>query len=532
MYYQKSVSFKDLPQISHTDKAYQLGDALLRPFYEYAPKIDSFVDVLRNRTKSLVNRQLLVDVLEAQYNTIDTSDAVRANIASLADNKTFTIVTAHQPSLITGPLYFIYKICSVIKLSKQVQERNPDYKIVPTFVMGGEDHDFDEISSLHFNKLSISWHTAQKGSVGRMTLDGISDVLNEIKSLIGYSPNAIELVQILEGAHHSSKTYGEFMMKIIDTLFNRFGLIIANLDNPSLKQPFVELVIRDLEESISTREVMGTQRQLNAQGFKSQAYVRELNIFFMTDDRHRIIENQDGSYTINNEVYDRQALIQLLRQNPGAISPNVVLRPIYQEFTLPNLAYVGGGGELAYWLERKSQFEAFNIPYPMLVRRDSLLLLEYKDHATLSSINFDLALLFQREDTIINHLAKAELTNHISLQHTRQSIKDIYEKLRLEVETIDKTIGATVIGALTKSEKGLDYIENKIIKATKNKHEVTLSRISRIKSKYFPGNNSLQERRESFLPYYTKYGKEWIDKLIDHCDPFNTDFKILLEQQA
>ncbi len=532
MYRSSFLGFDHVPQFSQTDRAYQLLDERLHEFYRFVPTIDGFSAAINDRSRYRTDRKLLVNTLKLQYATIPLDEAVKLNIDALALNTTFTVITAHQPSILTGPLYFIYKICSVISLSRKLEIAHPDFKIVPTFIMGGEDHDFDEIANLQLYGKKFRWHTDQKGSCGRMNLDGIKEFLDNVTQAFGLTPFANELNEMLRLAYRSSSSYGEFMIRLVNSLFGEYGLVILNMDHDELKKPFVELVIKDIEDGISQKEVQRTQHKLAGVGFKSQAYVREVNVFYLTNDRHRVIETENNSYSIDNHIFSKEELFTLFRNNPGAVSPNVILRPLYQEFSLPNIAYVGGGGELAYWLERKSQFESFGIFYPILMRRDSVLIVDHKSAHHIRKQELDYALIFEREEQIINQHALQLSTKNISLETSKQSLKDMYDLIASLAVSIDPTLGATVAAEHSKAEKSLDYLEYKMLKAEKVKHEVALNRIVKIKRGLFPENNSLQERVENFIPYYLKYGRQWIEELLQHLDPLDPRFKILQEESA
>lgn len=523
------IPFSDIPQFSDRDKAYQEAHNDLRPFYEHQVNIESFDQVFKNRKNYEVDRSTLVSSLHRHYSDMDTSKQTFENIESLASKNTFTIVTAHQPSLLSGPLYFIYKICSTISLARSINENYPQYKVVPVFVLGGEDHDFEEIATLKMFGKEFTWETDQVGATGRMTLDGLETVINDIIESLGNSDNASMLKSIISEALQKSQNYGNFMMRFVNALFKEHGLVICNMDDESLKKSLLPFVVKDIESLDSQKFVQQDQEALEKRGFKRQAHVREVNIFVHDNNRNRVVA-ENGNYKIGDSTYSKSQLIDKLENNVGAISPNVILRPVYQEIVLPNLAYIGGGGELAYWLERKSLFGAWDIPFPMLIRRDSALIVDRKTNSFLIKSELDINVLFQREEKIAALFARHHAEVEIDFREQREQLQAVFGNLAQTAKMVDATLERTVMSEESKMQKSIDMIENKLLKAEKQKNEVGLNKLKKIKSKFFPGNDGLQERNDNMIPYYLKYGSAFIDFLVENLDPLNKNFKVFVER--
>lgn len=530
VYKREDLPYESIPQFSLRDKAYQSSDPSLRPFYRYTPELSSFDQLIKERSTFKTNRSVLVEVLTDQYKNIDNCDKTRSNIKKLNADNCFTIVTAHQPSMLTGPLYYIYKICSVIKLAEQLNNRYKDVEIVPVFVIGGEDHDFEEIASVHLFNKTFTWETKQKGAVGRMDLDGLKDVIDEVQSTFGQLPHAAELIEIIHNSLKLSNSYAQFAFRLTHALFAQYGLVIVNMDRAELKKIFLPIALKELKENFAHKLVEEDQHGLDSAGFKAQAFAREVNLFLHESDRERIIEQDDHTYNVGESKYSLPELQDYITNHPYKISPNVVLRPVMQELILPNLAYIGGGGEIAYWMERISLFKHLGIPFPMLVRRDSVMIVDSKSHDTLQKSNIEITAMFDREEQIINHYAIQQSTNDIHLDAIKERISAAFNEVLQLSDKVDPTLSKSVLAEESKAIKSLEYIENKLLKAEKRKSETEINKISKIKHKLFPNNDSLQERYENFIPYYLKYGPNWIDSLIKHLDPMDKSFKILIEE--
>lgn len=524
------VNYDQVPHISKRDLAYIKGDERLRPFYKYDFDFGSFEEIINDRKSFPVNRSLLVETLQDQYKGVKSSQATQANIDALATESTFTIITAHQPSLLTGPLYFIYKICSVINLCKRLSEQFPTNKFVPTFILGAEDHDFEEINHFKLFGKTISWETDQKGAVGRMKVDGIRKVLDDTKDILGTSPNAAEIISIFEESLVGADNYYDFVFNYVNRLFSDHGLVIVNMDNAALKGSFAPIIKKEILEQLSEEKVNVTIADMEAAGFKGQATPRAINFFYLSENsRERIVFEEDQYKVLNTAfTFTKDEMLSEIDNHPERFSPNVIVRPLYQEYTLPNLAYVGGGGELAYWTERKSQFEEAGIFFPMLIRRNSVQwndggILKQQAKLGLSSLEF-----LKGEHHLIKDFIAANSEQSLDLTEEKKSLEEIYARIAEKAKAIEAPLEKYVMAEQAKQLKAASQIEGKLVKAIKQKHDVSLNKIKSVKEKQFP-DQSLQERKNNFLQQYIKHGQSYIDFLVTHLDPFNKQYLIVEE---
>jgi bacillithiol biosynthesis cysteine-adding enzyme BshC len=254
-------------------------------------------------------------------------------------------------------------------------------------------------------------------------------------------------------------------------------------------------------------------------------------LFYLDKGLRERIVLEDGVYKAlnTNLVWTEAEILDLLEKHPEHFSPNVVLRPLFQELVLPNLAYVGGGGELAYWLERKTQFETLGIPYPMLVRRNSVLWLDKDAQKKLQKFGFTASEFFEDTDLLVRRFIETNAAGEINLQPEIQAIAQVYEQLAAKAAAIDPTLDKAVRADASKTTAALEQWQARLMKAEKQRHEVTLNQLRALKEKLFPGNG-LQERSENFLAYYLKYGPGYFDTLKNALQPFDPGFIILSEE--
>ena len=533
------VPFSHLPMLAKMDKVYAAQESILRKFYQYPVDIQSFKQVIGDKSNDFTHREILVATLKNQYATI-IAGAARENaithIEKLLSAKTFTVTTAHQPSLFTGPLYFIYKICSTINLAKNLKEHYPDYDFLPVFVIGGEDHDFEEVNNINIFNKKITWNKPDyaKGAVGMMKTDSVRSALDELKAVLGESEAAKRIFDIIEKSYSSFDLYQEATQSLLHALFDKFGLVVLNMNDAALKRLFIPIMKQEILEQPSKALVEKTQSELEALGYKSQAFAREINLFYLTENgRDRIVFDNNTYTTITTDnnmskIWTKEEILNELESTPQYFSPNVVLRPLFQEVVLPNLAYIGGGGELAYWLERKTQFEYFKVNFPMLVRRNSVLWLDKGSRDKMGKLDIQLLDLVQDTDILIKQYLSRVVEASMSMEAEKKEIEATFAKILNKALSIDPTLEKSVLSEKTKHLQGIDIIEAKLLKAEKHKHETSINQIKALAQKLFPGGG-LQERVDNFLPYYIKQGDDFFTILLDNLNPLEQGLIVISE---
>jgi len=514
----KWIEFPDVPQFSFKDVAYTTELAALRPFYAYEPSMEGFAKAIDNRKKTKLDRATLVAVLQEQYAELSKSELVNNHIQALANENSFTIITAHQPSLFTGPLYYIYKIISVIHLCRKLKVQYPDYQFIPTFVTGGEDHDFEEVNYVNLFGKKVYWKNDLKGSVGMMPTVGNSD-------------KAVEIFGIIESAYTNNKTYSKATVQLVHELFKAYGLVVANMNHPKLKRLFIPQIKEEVFNRPSQALVQKTADELSKIDFKPQAFPREINFFYLRENLRERIVFEDNQYKVLNTDYSfTTAEMQTeIEAHPEYFSPNVVMRPIYQEVVMPNLAYIGGGGELAYWLERKSQFAHFGVFYPMLIRRNSVMWVDKGSAKKINNFGIGINHLFQDTDSVIRLFVESQSSEPLEIKQEKEAISKTFDAIAVKAENIDPNLKKAMLAEKTKLLKNLDQLESRLIRAEKQKYDVALKQISKIKDKFYP-NNGLQERHDNFLGFYLKYGRGFFDYLLEHLNPLEKKLLVVLDE--
>lgn len=497
-------------------KAYLEGASTTDPLYRFPPTHAGLLACQENYASSFTSqqRQLLAQQLILQAKVVsNTSDSSLLNIERLKESNTFTITTGHQLCLFTGPLYFVYKILSVINACEQLQHQNPQQQYVPVYWMASEDHDLEEIQSVNVFGKTLKWETNQTGAVGAMQTLGIEQTLQALKTILSDTPHTQTLLQILEQAYLEHTNLSTATRYLVNALFGKYGLVVIDGNDAVLKQQFIPELERDLFLKDAQQHVNTTIETLEAKHFPIQVKPRAINVFYMRPGlRARIEEHEDGFQVVNTSIkFTKHELKELLYQSPEQFSPNVVLRPLYQQKLLPNIAYVGGPGELSYWLEYKTLFEANQGIMPVLLPRHFVSLVDATTLRKIEKLNLSLAQFFNSEQEIIQQFLQTH-ESVFDLKHDAVQLAKLFDSIATKVETIDKSLGGTVGAERQKSLNALDLISAKVNKSLKQKSEQEIKQIQAVKNRMFP-NGIPQERFDNFLQYASHTGLAWVDEM-------------------
>ncbi len=500
----------------------------LKPFYDFAPNIEGVKAAIAKRREFTTNRNLLVQVLKDQYQHATLSAKQQLYIEQLGSENTFTVCTAHQPNIFTGYLYFIYKIVHAIKLAETLTEEIAGCNFVPVYYMGSEDADLEELGHIFLGGRKYEWKTKQQGAVGRMKVDkALLQLVNEISGQLLVHPYGNEITGLMHNCYKEGATIQQATFDFINNLFATYGLLIVLPDNRLLKNEFASVIKKELLEQFSHKAVEQSVKKISAK-YKVQAAGRQLNLFYLTDEGRERIEAVDGEWLVVNgqRKFTEGEIINELKEFPERFSPNVILRPVFQEMILPNIAFIGGGGEIAYWLELKKVFEAVAVPYPVLVLRNSFLLMDDNSSELVKKLKLSAEQIFIPEFDMMNMLVKKQSSNQLSLDKEKELLKELYSRLKITAGNIDTTLQPHTEALLKKALDKIEVLEKKILKAEKKKFEAQQRQLHKLKQQLFP-NNNLQERVENFMLFYSKEGKEFIRRIYDNSLGLEQEFGIL-----
>ncbi len=524
------IPYNETGYFSNLMKDYLDEKKSLQSFYHRFPHLENFKFQIEEKSKlyTASQRQQLVSSLKNQYTKVETSVEVTQNIELLALENTFTVTTGHQLNLFTGPLYFLYKIISTINLTLELKNRYPENNFVPIYWMATEDHDFEEINYFNFKGKKVQWNTETSGVVGDLNTAGLEQVFELFSGHLGIGNNAEQLKEWFKEAYLNHSNLSDATFYLAHTLFKHYGLLILDANTKALKTEFIPYTKQECFKQTSFNSIKKTNKDLELLNYAIQVNPREINLFYITSGlRERIVYQDKTYFVLNTEIsFSKEELTKEIENFPERFSPNVVMRPLYQEVILPNLCYIGGGGELAYWLQLKENFKLFSVPFPILLLRNSALVQTKRQFEKTTKLNVDTKDLFLKqihlEEKVINTISKI----NIDFSAQKEMLSQQFEMLYQIAEQTDASFKGAVGAQERKQIKGLEHLEKRLLKAQKRKLKDHLNRIKTLQNELFP-NQSLQERQVNFSELYLEYGDQLIPKLIKNLKPLELEFTVL-----
>ena len=520
----KYLEYKDTGFYSDLMLDYLEGKSDLKQFIEYENSLDGFAKIISERNSKPIDRALLLERVNVQNSENNLSELSSINIKLLGNENTFTVTTGHQLSFFTGPLYFIYKTLSVIKLAEELKMKFPDNNFVPVFWMATEDHDFDEINHFRFKEKNFDFKTDQKGAVGKINLETLKDVFNLFAKEIGGGKRTNYLKNLFKNTYLKHSTLTEATRFLVNELFGKYGVVIVDGDDADLKRKMIPVFEKELLSKSTNENLNLTNSNLKKLGYKVQVNQREINLFYLKDNlRERIVLDSGRYRVLNTELeFSEIEIINELNLHPERFSPNAILRPLYQEAILPNIAYVGGGGELAYWLQLKRNFKYFNVSFPILALRNSVMLINEKQNRILNKLSISNKSIFYKTDFLISIEVEKNSKTNLSLEKEKKEISILFNKISIA----NKQLEDSVIAHKVKQLKSLEQLENKIFKSEKRKQKDLVNAIIRLKSELFP-NEGLQERKSNFSEMYLEFGENLIEDVYNNISMLDNKFTTL-----
>lgn len=518
--------YDHIPFISKFDQQYFAKDPSLLKYFEFEPNLAGIKKALGEKSKNFSNRTVLVETLKAQHKHKVSTEVTNA-INLLANDNCYCVTSAHQPCLFGGPAYYLYKIASSIHLTRTLNETFKDNTFVPVFFLGLEDHDFEEINHLRLFGKNIVWQNEAKGAVGRLSIDGLDAVKNEILALYANQADVHEYLSEILSKSIQEKDFGDSIRTFLYEIFGKYGLVILNPDDKAFKNLMIPVFKEELLSQVSSKIVSQTTERMQEDNIKVQAKGREINLFYLKDNiRERIMPTGDGYEVMNTSIkFTQDEILQEVEIYPENFSPNVILRPLFQETILPSVAFIGGGGELAYWSELKSVFNHFNTTYPVLLRRNSVLIIDNANNRKLHKIGLTIQDFLQAlEDIQAQYIQKnAEV---LDFSNISDSVAEEFDQLKDKIQLYDASLLAKFEADKNQIRNKIEDWEKKLNKQVKLKNSVALNQLENVYEKIYP-NGNLQERVESSIYVLASFGPGFIDYLVENLNPLKEKFIVI-----
>lgn len=494
---------------------------------------------LMNRT---FPRSELADYLLHYHSRFNTGVKTVENIQKLREHHTVAVVGGQQAGLLTGPLYTIHKILSILTLAKQQQEKLQQ-PVVPVFWVAGEDHDFDEINHLFVGaggkpiKIKLQERMLKKDSITYMPFhrDKCLQWAQAVFKHFGETEHTSRLLQKVEQCIEASSSYVEFFVHIIYMLFPDSGLIVIDAGDPSLRKieiPFFKQIVMKNEQLI--HDVFHTQLQLKEEGYGEPIEISDrISHLFIRDNGERILlEKDDKGHYVSKKgglTLTKDELLRCIEKTPERISNNVVTRPLMQDYLFPTLAFIAGPGEIAYWATLRKAFHLFGFSMPLLAPRINITFIEEKMARFLQKKNISLTHALQYGIQAEKEQWLKAQDVHNTKEHFDRA-KEELEKLHLPLRNLTVAVDPGLKDLANKNkallENQLQFLQRKIEQSICFQHEVELNKYDQIDFFLRP-LGAPQERVLNIFELLNKYGEDFLARFTSIDYQFNGYHKVI-----
>ncbi len=506
------IPIQNLESTSPLIKDYLLESPKIKNQYGKPLSFENVIEQTRQKKLNYQHRALFSTILKAQMKDLSLSEKQKQHLSSLEKENCFCITTGHQLNLYTGPLYFIYKILQAVKMADQLNSQQLEFHYVPIFWMATEDHDFEEINHCFLNDETIDWNPNESiGGVGRARMQGIDEVNQKILAILEHSSHFESIKTMIEQSYQSEFSLSHSTRLLVHSLLKEFGILILDADDKDLKTQLIPYCKEELEGDGIQKFTAKTIAYLDKNRYKIQVNPRAINLFYLTDtNRNRIVRKGEEYSVLNTDLeFTKSEIIQELETYPERFSPNALMRPFYQEVILPNVAYIGGNAEIAYWLELKDYFSKNHICFPVIVARNSFMFLEKRQIETLKKLGLETKDLLlekrQIEQKIVQHFSLLDL----ELPEKEQEITDLYDDLIEKSIHTDISLRNLLEAQKTKQLKAFQKVEKRLYKAEKRVLSDKIQQFDRLYNRLYP-KGIQQERIVNVYQFYQERGDKFL----------------------
>ncbi len=481
--------------------------------------------MLKKVSDRSIDRSVLVHVLGEQNRNFHCGVRTLANIDSLLNDNTVAIVTGQQVGLFTGPLYTIYKTLTTLKLVESLSERYPEYGFVPVFWLEGEDHDIEEVNSvnvvtatneLHQHRYELKRPSGEEnlGAVGKIEFDeSIESLFANIEQDLTQTEFRPKVLELFRTAYQKGMSFNRAFAHLMNVLLENSGLIFLDPNDKALKRLLAPLFRKELTEMPRHCQLVIDQSAELEKQYQAQVKPKSLNLFFFHRGGRYLLEPKGDSYSLKGtrQHLTKEFVTQALEESPEMFSPNVVLRPLCQDWLLPTLAYVAGPAEIAYFAQLKPLYEAVDLPYPIIYPRASATIVEEKSDKILERFSISFLDIVQNLDAVKEKVASqvAELDLNEAFGGTLVPVQEALEGLTPVLQKIDPTLVGALENVTKKTISNLEGLKQRAVAAQIRQHEVSVKQVYRLAILLYP-NSNFQERELNVLYFLNKYGMEFL----------------------
>lgn len=525
------INYSDIPGLQNLflDYVYEFENVSKFYKYNFRSKEHHLTQFSFCKQYNRPHRELLSEIIKDQYKDDQISVKTEKNISLLSDSSTLAVVTGQQLAILGGPLYTIYKIISAIKLAQHSTEQNEGYHFVPVFWLEGDDHDFEEIRSINIldesNSLQLLTYDdllpieENRGNIGNLVIkETIENFLNTFSAQLRDTEYKGDVLSLINSCYKQGETFKSAFRKLLFNLFDKFGLILFDPQDDKIKLLLYPLFKNEILNFRKHSEQAVLRSAELEELYHAQVKVRPVNLFMNYEKGRYLIEPTENTFRLKHKrvKLSEEELLKNLDENPSAFSPNVLLRPICQDFLFPTAFYVAGPGEVAYFAQVMPLYKEYGIPEPIIYPRSSATLIEKSVGNVLDKFHLSITDFFIGNEKVMDKIIRSLTSSDIDKQFDNAGgqVEALMDELKANLEDLDKT---TADSSDKYKQKMLHYLEELKVKAKeaqKKKYEIALRQANRALINILP-NGVLQEREMNYLAYANKYGLNFIEQLYD-----------------
>ena len=538
------INFKEIPGNTKLFLDYLYDFDKVKGFYKYNFRDkEQFIAKFKQLAESPKEfRNELSTIINNQYKSLNPSSKTLKNISLLKNKETIAVVTGQQLGILGGPLYTFYKIITAIKLCSHLSERFDNYHFIPVFWLEGDDHDFDEVRSINVlndnNELiKISYNDQpteeeqNRGSIGHLQLkESISIFLKEFENQLRNTEFKSPLMENLKSFYREEKTFKEPFRELLFWLFDQYGLVIFDPQDVKIKELLKPVFRKEISDFRNhTEKLVNISANLD-EFYHAQVKIRPINLFFNYDEGRFIIEPIENEFRLKGKrkKFSLEEINNLIETEPEKFSPNVLLRPICQDFLFPTGFYIGGPSEVAYFAQILPLYEFYNIDPAIIYPRSSVTILEKALKAVLDKYGLSLTGIFTDPNKLKNQIINSVSDKNLEeiFKESKTQIDLTFDSLKEKLFELDKTMSDVTSKYRLKVLAYIDELSGKATEAQKKRYEITLRQIDKASANLFP-NMNLQERELSFFHYANKYGVDVLKKIFDELAINKFDHQVI-----
>lgn len=544
----ESIPFEDFPSsfnsISNLYRTYISNFDSVEKFYS-APfrSLADQSDILQAVTSRHVDRSQIAAILEEQQVRFGTGKDSEAHALLLQQDTTYAIVTGQQVGILGGPLYTIYKIITALKLADKLNNELSGYNFVPVFYLEAEDHDYDEISTVSIIDVKNEMQSFQylpegkplekkQGAVGSMVFDNeIEQFLSRIETNLQPSNFRASVMDMLRRAYRPGVDFASAFAAYITYLLPNSGLVILDPRDQALKNLLKPVFKKELQTHPKTSEIVIKRSATLEETYHAQAKPRAINLFLQHRGGRYLIEPRETGYGLKGarQRFSDEEMNALVENSPELFSPNVLLRPIIQDYLLPTFAYIGGPSEIAYFAQLKDVYKHFDVTMPVVYPRASATVIEEKvqriiDKFDISPFDFFMELELLQKN-VSTKLSDVKLEDVFEKAHA--NIDDCLKELRYALQTVDPTLSGSYDNARKKIEYQVNRLKEKAYDAQRKNFSTAMRQIEKAALHIAP-NGTFQERTYPLFQYCNKYSLEFVNWLYENIEIDNFDHQLLM----